>query len=61
MSDHAQIDSYLEKNLDKRNFRKKIMSLGILKTKGKMQKQGRTRPAQIFSFKQRKLTFVEIL
>lgn len=54
-------EAILDRSLDKRNFRKKMLSLNILKSTGKIKKLGRARPAEIFSFKRRKLTFVEIL
>ena len=44
------------KVLDKRNFRKKIVSLGLLKTSKKTLKGLRQRPAKLFTFKTRKYT-----
>jgi len=44
----------LGKRLDKRNFRKKILSLGILKTLRRIKKGLRQRPARLFTFKTRK-------
>lgn len=40
----------LEKSLDKRNFRKKILSLGILKQLNEKQKGVAHRPARLFKF-----------
>ncbi len=54
-------EAILGRRLDKRNFRKKILSLGILKDTGKKQPLGRARPAETYCFKDRKLSFVEIL
>jgi 8-oxo-dGTP diphosphatase len=54
-------EAILGKVLDKRNFRKKILSLGILKETGHIKKLGKARPAEMFVFKKRKLTFVKIL
>lgn len=54
-------EAILDKGLDKRNFRKKMLSLNILKPTGKMKRLGPSRPAEMFSFKMRQLTFVEIL
>lgn len=54
-------EAILGKSIDKRNFRKKIFSLNILKDTGKKRALGRARPAQVYSFRDRKLAFVEIL
>lgn len=54
-------EAILGRKLDKRNFRKKILSLKILKSTGKKKKLGKARPAEMFSFTKRKLTFVEVL
>ena len=43
---------------DKRNFRKKILSLGLLKPAGKMKKGFRQRPAKLYAFKTKK--YVEL-
>lgn len=40
----------LSDNLDKRNFRKRILSLGILKELNKKSKKGVMRPASVYSF-----------
>lgn len=47
--------------LDKRNFRKKIISLDIIEPTGHILNTGRARPAEMFKFRQKKLTFVKIL
>ena len=54
-------ETILGRRLDKRNFRKKIFSLDILKSTGKKRKIGRARPAEVFSFKKRELEYVEII
>jgi len=54
-------EAILGKPLDKRNFRKKILSLGILKDTKKKKSLGRARPAGVYRFKTQKLTYVEIL
>lgn len=41
----------LNKHIDKRNFRKKIQSLGLIEPTGNMYKDGNHRPAQLFRFK----------
>lgn len=54
-------EAILGKPLDKRNFRKKILALNILKSTGHQKREGRARPAEMFSFRKRELTFVKIL
>ncbi|MBI4147217.1 NUDIX hydrolase [Candidatus Woesearchaeota archaeon] len=44
----------LDKELDKRNFRKKILELHILKNLKKQKMEGAHRPAQIYSFLRKK-------
>ena len=44
-------ETILGENLDKRNFRKKILSLGLLKPTGKMEIEGAHRPAMLYKFK----------
>ena len=43
-------EAVLEIKLDKRNFRKKVLSLGLLEPLQDQHKTGRQRPAQLFSF-----------
>ena len=47
-------ESILEKELDKRNFRKKILSMNILKLDGETQKGVAHRPAKYYSFDKKK-------
>lgn len=61
-------EAILDRSLDKRNFRKKILSLNIVKSAGKKIKTDKLpaekeqgRPAQMFSFRKKKLTFVRII
>jgi 8-oxo-dGTP diphosphatase len=54
-------ESILEEKLDKRNFRKKIDSLGLLTKLNKKRKGEPSRPAQLYSFKSRTPKIVEIL
>jgi 8-oxo-dGTP diphosphatase len=54
-------EAILHKSLDKRNFRKKILSLGMIKDVQKKRKLGRARPAEVYTFINRKLTIVQIL
>lgn len=50
----------LGKKIDKRNFRKKILSLNILK-KAQKKAVGSFRPAELYCFKNQKPAFIEIL
>lgn len=51
----------LNKNLDKRNFRKKIKALKIIKKTGRMQKGSPNRPAELYSFIKRSPQIVQII
>lgn len=51
----------LERDLDKRNFRKKILTLGIIKKTDKKTEGGASRPAYLYKFKNRKPEVVEII
>lgn len=61
----TQMQSYYEyilgHKLDKRNFRKKILSLGLLKQTEKMTKGNANRPAMLYSFQKNTTEIVEIL
>jgi 8-oxo-dGTP diphosphatase len=46
----ALYETILERPLDKRNFRKKILSLGVLKSEGRKRSAGAHRPARLYSF-----------
>jgi len=46
----------LHKEIDKRNFRKKVLSMNVLKElKGEAMSEGAHRPAQLYSFKDKKI------
>lgn len=51
----------LKKKLDKRNFRKKILSLKFVKRSGKRTLRGKNRPAELYAFSYKKPKIVEIL
>ncbi|HYD93134.1 MAG TPA: NUDIX domain-containing protein [Candidatus Paceibacterota bacterium] len=51
----------LERDLDKRNFRKKILKLGILKELPKKRRGGRSRPAQLYTFASKDVKEIEVL
>jgi 8-oxo-dGTP diphosphatase len=50
----------LGETLDKRNFRKKILSLGLLKPSGKKRTGVQARPAKMYEFKTRKPVMVKV-
>ena len=52
-------ETILEKPLDKRNFRKKILSLDLLEPRGEKRSGGAHRPAQLYSFRLGKMTVLE--
>jgi 8-oxo-dGTP diphosphatase len=47
-------EAILSRELDKRNFRKRVLSLGILEPTGRYQAEGRHRPAQLYRFRERR-------
>jgi 8-oxo-dGTP diphosphatase len=47
-------EAILSRPLDKRNFRKRILSLGILEPTGRRAGEGRHRPAQLYRFRERR-------
>lgn len=51
----------LGRKLDKRNFRKKLLSLGILADTKKMKQDVSHRPAKLYTFKRKMLEFIDIL
>lgn len=53
-------EAILGNKLDKRNFRKKILSLGLLRISGKRKVGLRARPARMYSFKQRQPMMVNL-
>lgn len=56
----AVYEIILDKSLDKRNFRKRIAALDLIKPSGKKREGGAFRPAELYQFKQKILEFVEI-
>jgi 8-oxo-dGTP diphosphatase len=53
-------EAILGRRLDRRNFRKKILSLGLLRALAR-QRRGAHRPATLYAFRQRRPMMVEIL
>ncbi len=54
-------EAVLDRDLDKRNFRKKILSLGLIEPLGEKQAGGAHRPAMLYRFESRKPKIVEVL
>jgi len=51
----------LGRELDKRNFRKRVLQLGLISTTGQQAMRGAHRPAVLYKFKERKPKIVQIL
>lgn len=51
----------LGQNLDKRNFRKRMLSLGLLKSTGKKEVEGAHRPAMLYEFKSREVVLFDFM
>lgn len=49
----AVYEAILDRELDKRNFRRRMLSLGIIKPAGATRKEGAHRPAQLYTFTKR--------
>src|SRR2546425_627271 len=47
-------EGFMGRALDKRNFRKRVLSLGIIESTGQRAGEGRHRPAQLYRFRERK-------
>ncbi|NTW21925.1 NUDIX hydrolase [Candidatus Falkowbacteria bacterium] len=54
-------ETILGRTLDKRNFRKKVLSLGMIRKTGKLDLGKKNRPAELYSFIEKKLKNIEIL
>jgi len=54
-------EAILVKKIDKRNFNKKIISLGLLEEVGKSARYGAHRPAKLYRFKNKKYKVVEVI
>lgn len=51
----------LDRPLDKRNFRKKMLSLGLLQATPRVEKAGAHRPARLYRFRRRKPMIIEVV
>ena len=47
-------EAILGRSLDKRNFRKRVLSLGFIEPTGRTSSAGRHRPAQLYRFRERR-------
>jgi 8-oxo-dGTP diphosphatase len=47
-------EGILARGLDKRNFRKRVLALGLVQPTGRLSGAGRHRPAQLYRFRERK-------
>jgi 8-oxo-dGTP diphosphatase len=54
-------ESILGNALDKRNFRKKLLALGVIEPTGKTTSGGAHRPAELHRFRKRSLEYADIL
>lgn len=54
-------EAILGRELDKRNFIKKVLSLGMIEETGKRESGAAHRPGALYRFKKRELTFFQIL
>jgi len=54
-------EAILGKRLDKRNFRKKVLALGLIAALGKKELLGAHRPAMLYKFKDKKAAIIKIL
>ena len=54
-------ESILGRSLDKRNFRKKIQDIKLVKETGKVRRDGPSRPAKLYAFTDRRPKVVDIL
>lgn len=54
-------EAILGRVLDKRNFRKKIQEVGLVRETGKVRRAGATRPARLYAFSERKPRIVDVL
>ena len=57
----AVYEIILQKDFDKRNFRKKILTLEVIKETGKMQEGVKNRPAALYEFSSKKIKELPLL
>jgi 8-oxo-dGTP diphosphatase len=54
-------ETIVDRPLDKRNFRKKMLSLGLLQATPRVAKAGAHRPARLYRFRRRMPMMIEVL
>jgi 8-oxo-dGTP diphosphatase len=59
LSDPENVQIIINKPLDKRNFRKRMLATGLLQETGSKDIAGAHRPAMLFKFKKLKLTVLD--
>jgi 8-oxo-dGTP diphosphatase len=52
-------EAILNKKLDKRNFRKRMLATGLLQETGKKEVAGAHRPAMLYKFKKKEIAFFD--
>jgi 8-oxo-dGTP diphosphatase len=52
-------EAILNQKLDKRNFRKRMLSTGLLQETGKKEIAGAHRPAMLYKFKKKEIAFFD--
>jgi 8-oxo-dGTP diphosphatase len=57
---HAMYEAVLGRALDRRNFRKRMLGLGLLRALGRV-RRGRHRPAALYAFRRRRPTIIPVL
>lgn len=57
----AVYETILGRTIDKRNFRKKISDIKLVRETGKVRRDGPSRPAKLYAFTDRKLKIVDVL
>jgi 8-oxo-dGTP diphosphatase len=55
---HATYEAILRKPLDRRNFRKRVLSTGIIEATGATRREGAHRPARLYRFTSREPVFL---
>ncbi|MCA9848681.1 MAG: DNA mismatch repair protein MutT, partial [Dehalococcoidia bacterium] len=55
---HETYEAILRKPLDRRNFRKRMLSMGIIEATGGTRREGAHRPAKLYRFTSREPVFL---
>jgi 8-oxo-dGTP diphosphatase len=54
-------EAVLEKDMDKRNFRKKVVAIGLVKRVGKKRYAGTKKPAALYKFSSNQIKIIEVI